>query len=117
MLARRTLLAAIAAPLCAREAAAHSRLLDSRPRAGETIASAAGEFVLRFDEVAVLTSLRLFGPAGAEVTLTRARDATPKAEWRARYPGLAHGAHRLEWRALSGDGHPIGGSISFTVGP
>jgi copper resistance protein C len=115
MIGRRTLLAAIAVLVFARGARAHSRLLDSRPRAGETIAPDAGEFVLRFDEGAVLTSLRLYGPAGTEVALTRARDATPAAEWRARHPALAPGAHRLDWRALSADGHPIGGSIAFTV--
>jgi methionine-rich copper-binding protein CopC len=115
MFARRSLLAACAVPVFARGASAHSRLLESRPRAGETLASDPGEFVLRFDEGAVLTSLRLFGPAGAEVTLTRARDAIPAAVWRARHPALTPGAHRLDWRALSADGHPIGGSITFTV--
>jgi len=115
MIARRSLLAACAVPVFARAARAHSRLLDSRPRAGDTLAPDPDEFVLRFDEGAVLTSLRLFGPVGAEVGLTRARDATPAAEWRARHPALAPGAHRLEWRALSADGHPIGGSIAFAV--
>jgi methionine-rich copper-binding protein CopC len=115
MIARRTFLAALAVPVFARETAAHSRLLGSRPGAGETIPPEAGEFVLRFDEGAVLTSLRLFGPSNAEVALSRTRDATPAAEWRARYPALAPGAHRLDWRALSADGHPIGGSIPFTV--
>lgn len=115
MIGRRSLLAAGAAPVFARDARAHSRLLDSRPRAGEALAPDPGEFVLRFDEGAVLTSLRLFGPAGAEVALIRARDATPAAEWRARYPALSPGAHRLDWRALSADGHPIGGSIPFMV--
>jgi methionine-rich copper-binding protein CopC len=72
---------------------------------------------LRFDEGTVLTSLRLFGPANAEVALTRNRDATPAAEWRARYPRLTPGAHRLDWRALSADGHPIGGTVPFVVTP
>lgn len=115
MIARRALLAVLALPVVAPAARAHSRLLDSRPRAGATIPTDAGEFVLRFDEGAVLTSLRLFGPANVEVALTRARDATPSAEWRARYPVLAPGAHRLDWRALSADGHPIGGTIPFAV--
>lgn len=115
MVGRRTLLAVFAALFFAPAASAHSRLLDSRPRAGDTVSAGAGEFVLRFDEGAVLTSLRLFGPANAEVALTRARDATPAAEWRARHPALAPGPYRLEWRALSADGHPIGGSIVFAV--
>lgn len=116
MIARRIFLAALGAFAVTREACAHSRLLASVPAAGASIPSEPGEFVLRFDEGAVLTSLRLFGPSGAEVTLTRTRDATPKAEWRARHPRLTPGAYRLEWRALSADGHPIGGAIPFTVG-
>ena len=120
MIARRAFLAAFAVAAFfvapgAREVRAHARLLASTPAAGATIPPDAGEFVLRFDEGTVLTSLRLFGPANGEVPLVRARDATPAAEWRARYPTLAAGAHRLDWRALSADGHPIGGSLSFTV--
>jgi methionine-rich copper-binding protein CopC len=116
MIARRIFLAALGAAAVTREACAHSRLLASVPAAGATLPAEPGEIVLRFDEGAVLTSLRLFGPANAEVTLTRARDATPAAEWRANYPRLTPGAHRLEWRALSADGHPIGGAIPFTAG-
>lgn len=115
MIARRAFLAAFAVAVGARDASAHARLLASTPAAGTTIPPDAGEVTLRFDEGTVLTSLRLFGPANAEVALARARDATPAAEWRARYPTLAAGAHRLDWRALSADGHPIGGSIPFEV--
>lgn len=117
MFVRRIFLAALGAAVFTREACAHSRLLASVPAAGATLPPDPGEFVLRFDEGAVLTSLRLFGPSGTEVALTRDRDATPRAEWRARYPRLTPGAHRLEWRALSADGHPIGGAIRFTVAP
>jgi methionine-rich copper-binding protein CopC len=112
---RRSLLAALAVVGFGRAGHAHSRLLGATPAPGASIPPEAGEFVLRFDEGTVLTSLRLFGPANAEVALTRNRDATPAAEWRARHPPLRPGAHRLEWRALSADGHPIGGAISLTV--
>lgn len=115
MVSRRNFLSVFALLALTREAGAHSRLLASVPAAGASIPPDAGEFVLRFDEGTVLTSLRLYGPSGAEVALTRTRDATPKAEWRARHPRLTQGAHRLEWRALSADGHPIGGAIAFTV--
>ncbi|MCA3265514.1 MAG: copper resistance protein CopC [Azospirillum sp.] len=112
---RRLFLAAGAAFLGARAAAAHSRLAHSHPSPDAAIASGAGEITLRFDELAVLTALRLFAPSGIEVPLSRARDATPAATWRARHPALTPGRHRLEWRALSADGHPIGGTISFSV--
>jgi copper resistance protein C len=96
---------------------AHSRLRFSRPAEGETIAPAQGEFVLRFDEGAVLTSLRLFEESGGEVALRRTRDTTPAAEWRAAHPALRPGPHRLDWRALSADGHPVGGVLRFSVAP
>jgi copper transport protein len=33
-----------------------------------------------------------------------------------RPPGLGPGGHVVSWRVVSGDGHPIGGSVVFSVG-
>jgi methionine-rich copper-binding protein CopC len=97
-------------------ALAHSELSGSTPAAGARLAAAPTEFVLRFNEPVQVTSLRLLDAAGQALPLQRAGDASPGREARATpATPLPAGALRLEWRAISADGHPIRGSIRFTL--
>lgn len=97
-------------------ALAHSELSGSTPAPGARLATPPAEFVLRFNEAVQVTSLRLLDAAGQALPLRRAGDATPRREERAAPEGpLPPGALRLEWRAISADGHPIRGTIRFTL--
>lgn len=101
-----------------RAARAHSQLLASTPAEGAVLAAAPAEVTLRFNEAVQLTALRLFAGDGAELPLRRTRDLAPRAEHRAALPrDLAPGAWRLVWRAISADGHEIGGTLRFRLEP
>lgn len=95
---------------------AHSELSGSTPAQGARLAAPPAEFVLRFNEPVQVTSLRLLDAAGQAQPLHRAGDATPAREARATPAApLPPGALRLEWRAISADGHPIRGTLRFTL--
>ena len=54
---------------------------------------------------AALCSALMAREAGASVLML---EAAPR-EWR-------RGTHVLSWRVISADGHPVGGSVMFSVG-
>jgi methionine-rich copper-binding protein CopC len=39
------------------------------------------------------------------------------AVYSAQPPSMPPGSYRIEWRAISADGHPVGGAIRFSVNP
>ncbi|MBS7788672.1 copper resistance protein CopC [Roseococcus sp. SDR] len=97
-------------------ALAHSELRSSSPADGARLTGPPAEFLLRFNEAVQVTSLRLLDAAGQPLPLRRAGDAAPRREERATPEApLPPGALRLEWRAISADGHPIRGTIRFTL--
>jgi methionine-rich copper-binding protein CopC len=97
-------------------AAAHSELRGSTPADGARLATAPAEFILRFNEPVQVTFLRLLGPIEQPIALRRAADPAPRREERASpAAALPPGALRLEWRAISADGHPIRGTLRFTL--
>lgn len=112
-ISRRWILSApVLAPATAR---AHSRLLASSPADGEALAAPPGAIMLRFNEPAQLTALRLFAADGAEWPVELRRITAPEHRAAPARP-LPPGAWRLVWRAISADGHEIGGTIRFRVG-
>ena len=58
--------------------------------------------------------LRLIGPDGAEQQVAVKQDGAALAV----FPSgeLRRGTHLLSWRVVSADGHPIGGTVIFSVG-
>lgn len=95
---------------------AHSELRAAVPADGARVTTPT-ELRLRFNEAAQVTLWRLRDAAGAELPLVRPRDAAARLEHVARPPPLAAGEYQVEWRAISADGHPIRGSLRFTVTP
>jgi methionine-rich copper-binding protein CopC len=97
-------------------AAAHSELRGSLPADGARLSTAPAELILRFNEPVQVTFLRLLDAGDQPIALRRAPDATPRREERAvPAAALPPGALRLEWRAISADGHPIRGTLRFTL--
>lgn len=109
------LLALFLVLLPVREADAHGSLISSEPADGLLLDAAPGEIVLTFDEATELTALRLTAPDGSykdavaqSDRLVSHRLALPRS--------TLQGTHVLSWRAVSEDGHPIGGAVVFSVG-
>jgi copper transport protein len=106
---------AIASLAMAGQALAHAALTKTVPADGAVVASTPTEFSLSFSEPVSPLVLSLIGPDGASRPLTRFTLAdrtlsiTPPSD-------LGQGTHVLSWRVVSEDGHPVGGSVLFSVG-
>jgi methionine-rich copper-binding protein CopC len=112
---RRFLLLLLLLPL---PAVAHSELRGSEPVDGAHLATPPAALILRFNEPVQVTALRLLDASGTSVALRRSAETRPAAIARAEPAAtLPSGSWRLEWRAISADGHPIRGVLRFTVMP
>lgn len=93
---------------------AHAALISAEPADGAVVAKAPPQLRLTFSEPVAPLVLKLFRPDGSAVDLTefQTRDAAVDIV----LPELAHGTSVLSWRVVSVDGHPVGGSVSFSIG-
>lgn len=109
-------LAAVSAP-----AFAHAHLKSATPAIGGTVAATPTELHLTFSEGLNLkfTGVTLTGPAKAAVsTGDAALGAGDDAVLVVPVSGnLAAGTYRVDWHALSTDGHKTKGTYTFTVKP
>lgn len=101
-----------------RSSAMHLRLTGSQPAKDTVLTTAPTQICLWFSQRPMLrlSSVTLSGPRG-EVRLgdlsLAARDSAPII---ARVEGaVAPGKYVIAWRTASADGHPIRGTIPFTV--
>ena len=93
---------------------AHSALIASVPADGAIVQAAPRQFSLTFNEPVSPLVLKLVRPDGSSSPLDRyaLKGATLVID----APELAGGTHVLFWRIVSADGHPVGGSLVFSVG-
>lgn len=120
---RRRLCGAVAAVLAvlallvgAAPASAHATLVSSDPAEGEVVATVPDVVTFTFDEPVNLTAdaVRVFDAAGDPVDSTAAaRDTVVTADLP---DSLDDGTYVVTWRAVSSDGHPISGSLTFSIG-
>ncbi len=98
-----------------RSALAHASLVAASPADGAMLAQAPAGFALTFSEPTSPLLLSLITPDGTRVPLDRfaLRDRTLEID---APPGLSQGTHVLSWRVISEDGHPVGGSVVFSIG-
>lgn len=94
---------------------AHAALNGSYPADGSVLPVAPDTLTLSFSEPVSPLALRLIGPDGQATALDRflLKDRTVVIEAPG---GLARGTHVLSWRVVSEDGHPVGGSVLFSIG-
>ncbi len=100
-------------------ALAHARLVKADPAVGASVTRAPSRLRLRFNEVIrpAASGLRLTWPDGHSAVLTLAKDAGDPNAVTAAAPGvLPPGKYKVEWRALSPDGHHTQGDYGFTIG-
>jgi copper transport protein len=93
----------------------HASLVRSEPADRAVVARSPDVVTLTFNEPVTPVALRLVGADGHTIALTdiRSVDATVIA----RLPeALLQGTHVLSWRVFSADGHPVGGTLAFSVG-
>ena len=109
-------LAALALALAAPPAAAHATLLSTDPAEGEVLSETPDVVTFTFDEPVKLTddSMQVFDAAGDPVdSSASSEDEIVTAD----LPDeLAPGSYVVAWRVVSADGHPISGSLTFSIG-
>ena len=96
-------------------ALAHATLVSSDPADGAILRDAPSRFVLTFNEPVSPLVIRLVDPDGSATALS-----TRLLEEAVLTLDLPHalrpGTHALAWRVVSADGHPVGGSLIFSIG-
>lgn len=98
-------------------ASAHATLVSSDPSEGAVLGEAPERATLTFDEAVELPedAIHVYDAEGEEVAAT----ATASAETVTVTFGdgaIDRGTYVVAWRVLSADGHPVAGSLSFSVG-
>ena len=97
-------------------AAAHATLVGSDPAQGAVLETAPEQVTFTFDEtvIGVPAGIRVFDATGTEVASSASvRDSELVV---ALEEEVGDGTLVVLWRLVSADGHPIGGSLSFSVG-
>lgn len=108
-------LALFARLIHAEAALAHASLNATVPTDGAVVEAAPRSYLLTFSEPVSPLSLRLVQPDGSAVQLDRFAVKGNSVEIEAA-AGLGRGTHVLTWRVVSADGHPVGGSVVFSIG-
>ncbi len=100
--------------LSASFAHAHATLVFSHPEAGAVLNRPPAALRLRFNEPVTPLVVRLVDPSGGvrdDVRVSAQNDAIDIVP-----PELATGTHTLSYRVISADGHPVGGTLTFSIG-
>lgn len=102
--------------LAAAPAAAHTDLVSSSPKDGATLSSAPQKVSLKFGEDLLTAGDELVAKdaQGVSVELgpSRVDGPTLSAAWPA---AAAAGEYRVSYRAVAEDGHPLEGTVTFSV--
>ena len=96
-------------------AAAHDRLVSSTPAEAAALSEGPGTVVLQFDAAVAegFSTVAVTGPDGASYSVGAPTTAGSEVR-QAVLPGPA-GTWTAAYRVVSSDGHPITGSLAFTV--
>jgi len=95
----------------------HAALLSSIPADDARLTTAPQSIRLVFSEpvVAELSSIVLTGPNGSTSSLRVAADPGDGKVLTGPVAALPSGRHRVAWRIVSADGHPVAGTFSFLL--
>jgi copper transport protein len=103
--------------LPAAPASAHAAMLAATPEPGSVVASAPSEITVTFTEgiTPVPDRTQVLAPNGKRVTgLVTATGSTLRIQVRRADQPL--GTYLVSYRIVSGDSHPVGGAMTFSVG-
>jgi copper transport protein len=117
VLARRIafVLALLVALVQATDAFAHASLIKAEPADGAVVPLPPAALTLTFNEPVSPLVLRLIGPDGEPIAPLAVVAENTTVTVAARQD-LGRGTHLLSWRVISADGHPVGGSLMFSIG-
>ena len=104
------LLAALVQPSAA---FAHASLVRVEPADGALLVEPPASLRLFFNEPVTPLVMRLIAPDGTIASVAAASENTTVT---IKPTALRRGTHVLSWRVISADGHPVGGSLVFSVG-
>ena len=94
---------------------AHAALVATQPAAGAVLAEPPEQVSLTFNEPVAPLRFQLLTPGGRALEPAALRHQG--GEIQLRLPPLEEqGSHVLSWRVVSADGHPVGGSLLFSIG-
>lgn len=115
-LAAATVATGVALLLGATPALAHTRLQGSSPAAGASVATGPDTVSLTFNEdvQADFAKLTVVGPDGTEYQSGSVSAGGGQVSTAVSPLGPA-GAYRIGYRVVSDDGHPVQGTVSFTL--
>jgi copper transport protein len=109
-------LATLLSVLCFSTAAsAHASLVSTEPRDGSVVAAAPKTVELRFNEAVTPAVITLIDAAGRERGDASVRAGGETIEI-ALPEKLPQGTQVISYRVISADGHPVGGSMVFSIG-
>lgn len=94
---------------------AHAQLLSTSPADSAIVDVAPDAVELIFNEPVNPLTIRLIQPDGTAVELTE-KTTGGATTTISLPPELKTGTHVLSWRVVSADGHPIAGSLLFSIG-
>lgn len=97
------------------QAFAHASLVKTEPTDGAMLQQSPSRFLLAFSEPVSPLVLTLVRPDGTPERLTSFRSDGQTLDIDTPQP-LGNGTHVLSWRVISADGHPVSGSVLFSVG-
>src|ERR1700756_1501579 len=97
------------------EASAHASLVFADPRDGTVLAQAPKTVQLRFNESVTAGAVNLIDASGKQRTDVVV-DAGDEAINVALPADLPKGTQIVSYRVISADGHPVAGSITFSIG-
>jgi methionine-rich copper-binding protein CopC len=103
--------------LHASAASAHTELLDSDPEDGANLDAAPGQIVLTFGEPPFDQGLAVVavGPDGSKTSLNpQVEGAKVIVPWP---PVASVGDYQVNWRVVAADGHPLSGTLRFSIRP
>jgi methionine-rich copper-binding protein CopC len=97
-------------------ASAHTSLAAATPKSGAELAESPPVIEIRFADTAKLTSAVVVSADKQERKLEFAAGEKPNT-YALKQPNLPVGRSEVKWKALSKDGHVIGGTLVFVVKP
>lgn len=99
-------------------ASAHAELVETDPAEGAVVETAPETITLTFNEPVRLTSqeIAVYDATGEPVASTAGANGTDVTVRLTDAATLADGTYVVSWNVLSGDGHPISGALTFSVG-
>lgn len=117
MLGAALLIAAATVPLGAAAASAHDQLVGANPQPGQTLDEAPTGVDLEFSDLVqdIGGAVSVIDRQGREMTTGQLEFDRTRVHKSLR-GDLPRGAYLVRWRIVSGDGHPVSGTIAFAVG-